>query len=141
MQTEAEMVSEFHRHIGAPIATNPRLIPSDKATATLLAQKLRQLTDEIKPLVYSDDCLTQRVLMSLEETSEWLEAHAQENLEAAMDAWGDRCYLLLGDAVSSGFAVDKIFTEIHTSNMTKRGLDPQTGKALKNHEYQRPNLS
>jgi predicted HAD superfamily Cof-like phosphohydrolase len=79
--------------------------------------------------------------MSLEETSEWLEAHAADDLEAAKDAWGDRCYVLIGDAVSAGLSVEAIFTAVHISNMTKRGINPINGKAIKSEDFQRPKLS
>lgn len=141
MQSEFHKVAQFHQLIGAFASSEPRLLPCDRGTAALFAERLRGLCQDIATLVSTEDCLAQRVLMSLEETSEWLEAHAANDLQAAQDAWGDRCYLLLGDAVSGGLAVDSIFQAIHVSNMTKRGVDPATGKAIKSQDYQKPQLS
>ena len=70
--------------------------------------------------------------MSLEETVEWIEAHEQGDLVAVADALGDRAYLLLGDAVSTGIPLDKVFAEVHRSNMTKKGgLKSSEGKELR----------
>lgn len=140
MQTQFDMVRQFHEWIGASISVEPQLLVCQDSTAAELAQRLRDICRDMRARLSAHDILTQRVLMTLEETAEWLEAHVSGDLVAAKDAWGDRCYLLLGDAVSSGLPVESIFSAVHDSNMTKRGLDPTTGKALKSDGFERPQL-
>ena len=82
-----------------------------------------------------------RLCMSLEETIEWIEAHEQGDLVAVADALGDRAYLLLGDAVSTGIPLDKVFAEVHRSNMTKKGgLKSSEGKGVKAGGFEEPQL-
>ncbi len=140
MKNEVNMVTDFHKRIGATISADFQMLPSHHPTLRLLAERLRNLHQEFKSNLQDNDLLTRRVLMSLEEMAEWIEAHEKEDAVAAMDAWGDRCYLLLGDAVSSGIPVESVFAAVHESNMTKRGLDPDTGKAIKGQDYAEPRI-
>ncbi len=135
-------VSEFHQAIGAPIAAAPTLLPGDAAQAAALAVELRAIKDRAKQRGMLGELLFVRLALALEELAEWLEAHANSDLVAAADAWGDRLYVLLGDAVSAGMPGAAIFEEIHRSNMTKAsrpvGAD---GKAVKPGSYLRPRLA
>jgi predicted HAD superfamily Cof-like phosphohydrolase len=140
MQQQFDMVAQFHERIGATISVEPQLLPHQDSTAKELAIRLRDICREMAPRLAADDLLARRLLMTLEETAEWLEAHVSGDLVAAKDAWGDRCYLLLGDAVSSGFSIESIFSAVHRSNMTKRGQDPKTGKAIKSDGFERPQI-
>ena len=67
----------------------------------------------------TDNQLLLRLGMALEELGEWLFAQARGSLTAAADAWADRLYVLLGDAVVTGLPAEALFAEIHRSNMTK----------------------
>ena len=79
--------------------------------------------------------------MQLEETIECIEVHEQDDLVAVADALGDRAYLLLGDAVSTGIPLEKVFTEVHRSNMTKKGgLQSGEGKGVKSQGFEEPDL-
>ena len=79
--------------------------------------------------------------MSLEETAEWLQAHLDDDLVGAADAMGDRYYVLLGDAVSSGMPLSRIFDEVHRSNMSKAAhRQGELGKSQKSDGYQKPKL-
>lgn len=141
MQQEFEQVCEFHGKIGALIQEQPGLLDSDPQTATTLAEGVRHLQAEAKRLTRHPDDLAARLALTLEETAEWLESHAANDLIGAMDAWGDRCYVLLGDAVATGLCVNQIFAEVHESNMTKESLNRDVGgKAVKGKDYLRPVL-
>ncbi|TWU10512.1 Phosphoribosyl-ATP pyrophosphohydrolase [Allorhodopirellula heiligendammensis] len=84
--------------------------------------------------------MTRRALMAVEELAEWIEAHGEDDLVAAADAWADRMTVLLGDAVATGMPVEPLLDEVHRSNMTKLAADEQTGKGAKREGYERPNI-
>ena len=53
-----------------------------------------------------------------------------------------QAYLLFGDAVSTGIPLDKVFAEVHRSNMTKKGkLRSSEGKGVKSEEFEEPDLA
>ncbi len=134
-------VTDFHQQVNASIAEKPRLLRGPTDTAETAAKHLRQALDKISSIQGADNELCLRLALALEELCEWVEAHAQSDLTAAADAWGDRCYVLLGDAVSAGLPVEEIFWEVHRSNMTKMGASAQTGKGIKSSDFDPPNLS
>ena len=85
--------------------------------------------------------LPSRLCLAVEELAEWVEAHSSGDLVAAADAWGDRMYVLLGDAVASGMPVDDIFQEVHRSNMTKLPCAGVTNnKGIKGRTYTPPSI-
>ena len=79
--------------------------------------------------------------MAIEELAEWLLAHVNDDLIAAADAWADRAYVLLGDAVAAGLPAAELFAEVHASNMTKELVADGTGKARKGAAYRPPELA
>jgi predicted HAD superfamily Cof-like phosphohydrolase len=131
-------VRDFHMGTGSPVAEQPRLLPGDQLVAKTLAGQLSSLLAGINAA--DDDVLLQRAAMAIEELAEWLEAHANGDLVAAADAWADRAYVLLGDAVAAGLPAADLFAEVHRSNMTKKPVADGTGKARKGHGYSPPNL-
>lgn len=142
LQDAQAKVAEFHRAIGAPVASQPTLLPGERQSARIVATELRELMARHRPASYADNELLGRLALELEELAEWLEAHADGDLIAAADAWGDRLYVLLGDAVVTGLPVDAVFAEIHRSNMTKveqpNGAD---GKPNKSEQFAPPILT
>jgi len=76
----------------------------------------------------------------LEELAEWIQAHANDNLVAAADAWADRAYVLFGDAVAAGLPAATLFAEVHRSNLTKEPVASGSGKARKAPGYTPPDL-
>lgn len=134
-----QLVEEFHERIHAEIGRTPRLLPCNADYAREIAGQLHQLS---RAAGKSEDLFSQRLGMALEELSEWCQAHADGDLEAAADAWADRMYLLLGDAVSAGFPAWKLLFAVHESNMTKAaGRTSDAGKGVKSGEYQPPKLA
>jgi predicted HAD superfamily Cof-like phosphohydrolase len=138
MNVELLQVMDFHGHIGAEIASTPQLLAGSRERAAGLAVAVRGLLAEIQTTGLEGDTLMSRAAMSLEEFAEWLEAHAVADLKAAADAWGDRCYLLLGDAVATGLPAPELFVAVHRSNMTKAAARTVAGKAVKASGFEQP---
>lgn len=132
-------VRDFHLGTGSPIAERPQLLPSDRRAAETLAGQLSSLKSSIN--IAGGGVLIQRTAMALEELAEWLQAHANGDLVAAADAWADRAYVLLGDAVAAGLPAAELFAEVHASNMTKEIVADGTGKARKGAAYRPPSLA
>jgi len=140
MNNELMRVREFHLHIGESVSSVPRLLDHEPAIDNELAQMLRQIVDSFNGRQEKPSQLIRRSLMAIEELAEWIEAHAEADLVAAADAWGDRAYVLLGDAVAAGLPAEAIFDEVHRSNMTKFGSDTNSGKGIKSDGFNRPDL-
>ena len=138
MENQLQDVRDFHQIIGAEVAPDPCLLAHTEESARELAAAVREICDRFAD---HSDCRTSlmaRSLMSLEEMAEWLEAHAENDINAAADAWADRLYVLLGDAVATGLPATKVFQAVHASNMTKAARDPRTGKGVKSSSYLAP---
>ena len=134
------MVTDFHNHIGAQIACEPQLLPCRNHAARWLAAHIDSLA---KTAAHgadgTTDLLLSRAALALEEFAEWLTAHADGDLLTAADALADRCYVLIGDAVSSGMPLAQLFDEVHRSNMTKlRKVTTGNGKSVKGQGYVPP---
>lgn len=141
MQKQLNQVAEFHRKIGEAVAQSPKLLEHDAAIDGDLARALRQIVASFNRCAKTTTQLIRRALMAVEELAEWIEAHNDDDLSAAADAWADRMYLLLGDAVVTGLPVEPILDEVHRSNMTKVAADEQTGKGAKPDSFEPPNLA
>jgi predicted HAD superfamily Cof-like phosphohydrolase len=137
-----QQVAEFHRAIGANVRNQPALLTGNRQAAGQIAAALRQVQRRGWILSKGGDELLARLTMAIEELAEWAEAQAAGDLLAAADAWGDRLYLLLGDAVASGLPAQAIFDEIHRSNLTKTQRHAgHDGKAVKDACFQLPRLA
>lgn len=111
-----EMVQEFHRKHGIESAGDPYL---ENTAATEL-----------------------RVRLIEEEFTELKDALAANNKVEAADALGDMLYLIFGGADIWGIDIERVFAEIHRSNMTKDvGPTRGDGKILKGSNYSPPDLS
>jgi len=139
--TEAvEMVRRFHRHIGAPIVAKPQLLPGTPKEADFLAARIENLGRLARRSADNDPFL-ERLALALEELAEWAAAHAKRDLVAAADAWADRAYVLVGDAVACGLPAQELFGEVHRSNMTKQfGVRTGLGKAYRGTQYEPPKI-
>lgn len=136
------MVRAFHQHLGATHANAPRLLPCNPKTAATVAATILELGRASSNIgAAQDDLLQTRLGILLEEIAEWLSAHAKGDLIMAADAWGDICYVLLGDAVVAGLPAQEIFAEIHASNMSKEvGQLSGPKKGIKGAQYRPPNI-
>ena len=119
MDAALNEVRKFHRQIGAPVIDSPALLACQAESATEMAVAIRGLLTRYRDMAGDGSDLLSRLCLDLEELAEWVEAHAAGDLVAAADAWGDRLYVLLGDAVATGLPANAIFEEVHRSNMTK----------------------
>ena len=82
-----------------------------------------------------------------EENKEYLEAAVSGDTVEIADALGDMLYILLGTMLEHGMQnhMERVFGEIHRSNMSKMGEDGkpirrEDGKILKGPNYFRPNI-
>lgn len=119
MDAALNEVRKFHRQIGAAVIDSPALLACQAESATEVAVAIRGLLTRCRAMAGGGSDLLSRLCLALEELAEWVEAHAAGDLVAAADAWGDRLYMLLGDAVAAGLPANAIFEEVHRSNMTK----------------------
>lgn len=140
MKRQLRLVREFHRKIGETVAQSSILLQHDAKVDADLARSLRQIVERFHHSDGPKTQLTQRALMAVEELAEWIEAHNEDDLTAAADAWADRMYLLLGDAVATGLPTEPLLDEVHRSNMTKTSANNKTGKGIKSDVFDSPNL-
>lgn len=118
MTNAIEKVKEFHKAAGNPIPTE----------ATLPLERIELRLDLIQ-----------------EEWEELIDGVYKKDLIEVADALGDLVYVIIGMALECGIPLDKVFDEIHRSNMTKFDTDGKPifrvdGKLLKGPNFQPPNL-
>lgn len=142
MLTDAlQCVREFHLGIGASMADTPMLLEADRRQIADVAVSLFDLARMCERSARSRDDLAARIALNLEELAEFIEAHLKGDVTAMLDAVGDRLYVLLGDAVATGTPLERVFAEVHRSNMTKVGAGcSASGKARKAPGYSAPQL-
>lgn len=80
-----------------------------------------------------------------EEFSEYLQAEKDDDLIEIADALADIIYVALGTAVAYGIPMDRVFDEVHRSNMSKLDRDGNVvrrddGKILKSCEWSPPQI-
>lgn len=98
-----QMVTQFHRHVGADIRTVPQLdVPH----------------------------VTDRLDLIGEEHDELVRAILSGDVIATADAIADLVYTAVGAAVQFGIPFAAVFAEVHRSNMTKEP-GSGNGKAIK----------
>lgn len=136
-----EKVTQFHQHIGASIRQQPSLLPCCPAEAAKISKEVYGMIEHYGKSDKQPSEFLVRFLLAAEELAEWAEAHAKQDLVAAVDAWGDRMFVLVGDAVSCGLPASKVFAEVHRSNMTKLGGDlSESGKGIKSDDFEDPDF-
>jgi predicted HAD superfamily Cof-like phosphohydrolase len=114
--TNFEMVKEFHAALG------------------------HQDPDSPTPLSPEREELRRRLLS--EEFFEVLEALEDEGITSLAKELADLLYVTYGMAAEAGLDMDRVFAEVHASNMTKvGGPRREDGKFLKGDHYRAPDLS
>jgi predicted HAD superfamily Cof-like phosphohydrolase len=114
-----DKVKVFHEKYGQPVGEEPRFLSPER-------QALREaLIDE--------------------EVQEFKDAIAEGDLVNAFKELADIIYVVQGTAVEMGGDLDKVFTEVHLSNMSKLGEDGkpiyrEDGKVLKGPNYHAPDV-
>lgn len=85
-----------------------------------------------------------RIKLLEEEFGEYLSGEAQDDIVEIADALADIIYIACGTAVSYGIPLDKIFEEVHNSNMAKlvdgKPIYREDGKVMKPTGWQPPNV-
>ena len=97
-------------------------------------------------LIENHEWMLRHKLMA-EENDEYFDACDKGDLVEVADALGDQLYILCGTILKHGMQdiIEKVFDEIHRSNMSKVGEDGKAimredGKILKGPQYFKPNL-
>lgn len=110
-----------------------------------------------KPQLLSKEDYDLRFALMKEENDEYLEACQSNDLVGIADALGDQLYILCGTILKHGMqdVIQKVFAEIHESNMSKLGPDGKPlingvnmelvpdkpyGKILKSENYRKPDI-
>ena len=85
-----------------------------------------------------------RIDLMLEEVKEYMESEDNEDLENLAKELADIIYIVCGTAVSYGIPLDKVFDEVHRSNMAKlvdgKPIRREDGKILKPEGWMPPNI-
>jgi len=84
-----------------------------------------------------------RVELLKEEFSEYLRAEYDNDIVEVADGLADMLYIIYGTALTYGIPLDRIFDEVHRSNMTKftEGVIVRDdGKILKGKDFEEPKL-
>ncbi len=131
-QSPYEMVLEFHKTYGVPIATEITEDLSD-LRASLMFEELNEVECELYPF---DTVSTDRGN---------LEVELPVNKAKLTKELADLMYVVIGTAVSFGLPLEEVFAEVHKSNMSKLGDDGkpiyrEDGKVLKGPNYKLPDL-
>ena len=103
------------------------------------------LTRSEVPGLPSKDIRDLRINLLKEEWEEYLEGEATDDLIEIADALADMVYIAYGTAVAYGIRLDKVFEEVHSSNMSKldangKPIYREDGKVLKGPNYSPPNI-
>ncbi len=118
MQHPYDAVAEFHRAFG--------------------------LTENSKPTLPSDDIRALRKKLLEEEFTEYNVGEDKNDLVEIADALADLIYIAYGTAVAYGIPLDKVFAEVHRSNMAKlvdgKVIRRDDGKVLKPAGWTPPNI-
>jgi predicted HAD superfamily Cof-like phosphohydrolase len=118
LQHPYDAVDAFHRAFGLLRADQPQL-PDEAA---------RQL----------------RINLLYEEYCEYLKGETEDDLVQIADALADMIYIACGTAVAYGIPLDKVFAEVHRSNMAKlvdgKVIRREDGKVLKPEGWTPPDV-
>lgn len=117
--TPYDMVEEFHMRFRLPVGEVPQIISPErvKKRADLLQEELKETTD----------CME------------------AENIRGIADGLADLMYVVIGTALEYGIPLEKVFREVHRSNMTKLNgvgmpIIREDGKVMKSNLFEPPDL-
>ena len=100
---------------------------------------------KIKPEFPGDETVALRIELIAEELNELFDACEKRDIVEVADALTDILYVTYGAGHAFGIDLDKCFTEVQRSNMSKLGEDGKPiyrddGKVLKGPNYSEPDL-
>lgn len=124
MKTMYDMIVEFHKAFNLPVLPEFTKPEEDlfNLRVELVAEELNELTEELVKL-----------------------QNGKGDPAAIAKEMADVVYVILGFAAVLGIPFDKVFEEVHKSNMSKLGADGkpvyrEDGKVLKSDMYRPPNI-
>lgn len=99
-----------------------------------------------EPHLPAEDIRELRRKLMKEEYEEYVKGEEENDLVQIADAIADIIYIALGTAVSYGIPFDKVWKEVHASNMSKLGPDGkpirrEDGKILKGPNFFEPKIA
>lgn len=108
--------------------------------------KAFELTIGTEPMLPEDVSIRDlRIDLLQEEFEEYLEAEEKADIVGIADALADIIYIACGTAVAYGIPLDKVFEEVHRSNMAKlvdgKVIRRADGKVLKPEGWNPPNIA
>lgn len=145
MKREIGMVEEFFKKNGFPRGLVLDKMANDLDAVNILTECMHMHVFVKNLLVGCTDVPKLRVGLLLEEASEFAEAIVKGDKVALADAIADVIYVAIGTAIAFKIPLDKIFDEVHRSNMTKasKGAGDLLLKGLsaKSGEYSAPDIA
>lgn len=97
-----------------------------------------------KPEFPDEDERTLRIMLMTEEIAEYMESESDNDLVNLAKELADIIYIACGTAVSYGIPLDKVFEEVHRSNMAKlvdgKPVRREDGKILKPEGWTAPDI-
>jgi predicted HAD superfamily Cof-like phosphohydrolase len=94
-----------------------------------------------RPGHISDEEKMLRTRLMSEELAELVAAMQLEDIPLVADSIADLLYVVYGTAVSYGIPIQKVFEEVHRSNMTKSTNFDEGGKVTKGINFEPPDLN
>lgn len=83
-----------------------------------------------------------RIRLIDEERNELCQALGENDVVAVADALADLMYVVIGSALQWGIPLERVFAEVHRSNMTKDGGGKRAdGKVIKGPNYEPPDIA
>lgn len=113
MKQEIDRVEAFHLLDLRPTPERPQLLLGSLAQTHDLATCLRWVRGFLPENHRRDNLLLFNAAAGLDGTDQWLDAHVNNDLAQAGNAWAERLYSTLNDAVAGGRDASKLFEEIH----------------------------
>lgn len=139
MTDAATLVREFHVAMGAPVAD--KLQKLCLAAARLRMSLILEEVGELAEALGSDGTVTG----GIEDARAMLERDkfdSPSSIVEAADALADIEYVTAGTAVEMGIPLGLVLSEVHRSNMTKKGAARRAdGKILKSASYEPPRIA
>jgi NTP pyrophosphatase (non-canonical NTP hydrolase) len=86
-----------------------------------------------------DEVVDLRRRLILEEARELIDALAKRDVRLVADGLADLLYVTFGTALAFGIPMERVFLEVHRSNMTK-SYEKKGGKSVKGPDYEPPNF-
>lgn len=139
MRNMLAKIREFHEKNGFPVDKLMVKGPVPGSEAMLVVAEM--VKGYAKPLRESAGMREHRAGLVLEETGELIEALANGDEVAVLDALADLNYVVNGTAIAFSLPIERAFNEIHWSNMTKTKRSPDDTAFLhKGADYRPPQL-